>query len=52
MSEATVPLTTTMIKKYAKNPKIGKAQAQRKAMLRLMNSDQTLTATSNSPAKT
>jgi CHAT domain-containing protein len=36
-SDATVPLTTTMLKEYETNPKLGKAQAQRKAMLDLMN---------------
>jgi CHAT domain-containing protein len=40
MSEATVPLTTYMINEYAKNPTLGKAQAQRKAMLSLMNSNE------------
>jgi CHAT domain-containing protein len=36
-SEATVPLTTNMLKEYEANPKQGKARAQRKAMLELMN---------------
>ena len=36
-SEATVPLTTTMLKEYAANPGAGKAEAHRKAMLALMN---------------
>ncbi len=36
-SEATVPLTTVMLQEYQTNPKLGKAQAQRKAMLSLMN---------------
>jgi tetratricopeptide (TPR) repeat protein/CHAT domain-containing protein len=36
-SEATVPLTTSMLGKYEASPKLGKAQAQRKAMLELMN---------------
>ncbi len=37
VSEATVPLTTSMLREYEANPKLGKAQAQRKAMLGLMN---------------
>ena len=36
-TEATVPLTTVMLKEYEAHPKRGKAQAQRKAMLALMN---------------
>ena len=36
-TEATVPLTTVMLKEYEARPKRGKAQAQRKAMLALMN---------------
>lgn len=36
-SEATVPLTTTMLKEYEAAPNAGKAQAHRKAMLALMN---------------
>jgi CHAT domain-containing protein len=36
-SEATVPLTTVMLKEYEANPQAGKAQAQRKAILALMN---------------
>ena len=36
-SEATVPLTTVMLKEYEAYPKQGKAQAQRKAILALMN---------------
>jgi CHAT domain-containing protein len=36
-SVATVALTTNMLKEYEANPKQGKAQAQRKAMLELMN---------------
>jgi len=36
-SEATVLLTNVMLKELATNPKQGKAQAQRKAMLELMN---------------
>ena len=36
MSEATVPLTTEMLKEYEANPAEGKAEAQRKAMLALM----------------
>ena len=36
-SEATVPLTTVMLKEYEAHPKRGKAQAQRKAILALMN---------------
>ena len=38
-SDATVPLTTTMLREYEVNPKQGKAQAQRKAMLQLMNTE-------------
>jgi CHAT domain-containing protein/tetratricopeptide (TPR) repeat protein len=37
MSEATVALTTTMLRAYAANPALGKAEAQRQAMLALMN---------------
>lgn len=36
-SEATVPLTTNMLKEYDTNPNLGKAHAQQKAMLELMN---------------
>jgi CHAT domain-containing protein/Tfp pilus assembly protein PilF len=36
-TEATVPLTTVMLKEYEAHPQRGKAQAQRKAMLALMN---------------
>ena len=36
-SGATVPLTTTMLKEFESHPKLGKAQAQRKAMMALMN---------------
>lgn len=36
-SGATVPLTTVMLKEYDNNSKLGKAKAQRKAMLDLMN---------------
>ena len=36
-TEATVPLTTVMLKEYEAHPKRGKAQAQRKAILALMN---------------
>jgi CHAT domain-containing protein len=36
-SEATVPLTTVMLQEFEANPHLGKAQAQRKAMLALMN---------------
>jgi tetratricopeptide (TPR) repeat protein len=41
-SEATVPLTTGMLKEYEANPAQGKAEAHRKAMMTLM-------ATSNHP---
>jgi CHAT domain-containing protein len=37
VSEATVPLITAMLREYEANPKFGKPQAQRKAMLDLMN---------------
>jgi CHAT domain-containing protein/Tfp pilus assembly protein PilF len=37
-SEATVALTTGMLREYEKNPTEGKAEAQRKSMLSLMNS--------------
>ena len=37
-SEATVPLTTAMLKEYEANPAQGKAEAHRKAMLALMES--------------
>jgi CHAT domain-containing protein len=36
-SEATLPLTTTMLNEYARNPALGKADAHRKAMLALFN---------------
>ncbi len=36
-SQATVPLTTTMLREYEAHPEQGKAEAQRKAMLALMN---------------
>ncbi len=36
-SEATVPLTTFMLREYETNPGKGKAEAHRKAMLALMN---------------
>ncbi len=36
-SEATVPLTTGMLKEYEANPAQGKAEAHRKAMLALIN---------------
>jgi CHAT domain-containing protein len=36
-SEATVPLTTVMLQEYETNPTQGKAEAQRKAMLALLN---------------
>lgn len=36
-SQATVPLTTGMLREYAAHPELGKAAAQRKAMLALMN---------------
>lgn len=36
-SEATVPLTTGMLKEYELHPEQGKAEAHRKAMLTLMN---------------
>jgi tetratricopeptide (TPR) repeat protein/CHAT domain-containing protein len=36
-SEATVPLTTGMLREYETNPGQGKAEAHRKAMLALMN---------------
>ncbi len=36
-SEATVPLTTFMLREYEANPRQGKAEAHRKAMLELMN---------------
>lgn len=36
-SDATVPLTTTMLREYENNPGQGKAEAHRKAMLALMN---------------
>ena len=36
-TEATIPLTTVMLKEYEAHPKRGKAQAQRKAILALMN---------------
>jgi len=36
-SEATVPLTTTMLREYETNPAQGKAEAHRKAMLALIN---------------
>jgi CHAT domain-containing protein len=35
-SDATVPLTTTMLKEYEANPAQGKAEAHRKAMMALM----------------
>ena len=37
-SDATVPLTTVTLKTYAADPKLGRAQALRKAMLDLMKS--------------
>jgi CHAT domain-containing protein/tetratricopeptide (TPR) repeat protein len=37
VSDATVPLTTGMLKEYQVNPGQGKAEAHRKAMLALMN---------------
>lgn len=39
-SNATVPLTIGMLKEYEAHPQLGKAQAQRKAMLALMNTHQ------------
>lgn len=36
-SEATVPLTTGMLKEYETHPELGKAEAQRKAMTALIN---------------
>ena len=36
-SGATVPLTTVMLEEFETNPKLGKAQAQQKAMLALIN---------------
>lgn len=36
-SEATVPLTTSMLSEYKANPSKGKAEAQRKAMMTLMS---------------
>ena len=36
-SEATVPLTTVMFKEDEVNPHLGKAQAQRKAMMQSMS---------------
>ena len=37
MSEATVPLTTAVLREYRANPGLGKAEAHRKAMVQLMN---------------
>jgi CHAT domain-containing protein len=36
-SEATVPLTTVMLQEFESNPQMGKAEAQRKAVLALIN---------------